>query len=770
MTMNGNQPLSMKNVTRDLTAGLVVFFVALPLCLGIALASRAPGLADAANVPLFAGIIAGIIGGVVVGFISGSHTSVAGPAAGLTAIVATQVGKLGTFDAFLLAVMIAGLIQIVLGMMRAGFIAAFFPSSVIKGLLAAIGVILILKELPHVLGHDADPMGESSFFQPDSQNTFSEIFAAWFDFQPGATLVGVLSVVLMLAWDRVKFLHRLPVPAPLAVVAIGVAISFWLRDVGGQWVIEASHLVQVPVAQSPAEFLGFLRYPDFSAWNNPAVYGTAFTIAIVASLETLLNIDAVDKLDPEQRATPPSRELLAQGAGNVLAGLIGGLPVTSVIARSSVNINAGVKTKLSTIWHGLLLLGCVMLLPGWLNQIPLAALAGILLVTGLKLASPQLFTQMWNEGRTQFLPFAATVVAIVLTDLLTGILTGLGVALAFILHSNFRRPMRRIMEKHATGDVLRIELANQVSFLNRAALEQTLRAAPRGSHVLLDARNTDYIDPDILDLISDFKGTTASAHGVHLSLAGFREKYPSLEDHIQYIDYSTREIQTALTPQQVLEILEAGNRRFLAGDRIIRDLGRQVTATSTGQFPMAVVLSCIDSRAPAELIFDLGLGDIFNARIAGNIARDKILGSMEYGCAVAGSKLILVMGHTSCGAVNAAVDLIGAGKSASEATGCVNLDGLITEIQQSVDLSTIKKPDQWLPGEKAAYANEVSKRNVLRTMHKIRERSSTLDDLVRKGRIAIVGALYDIKTGEVSFFQTSESSLAKLPIPMVTTV
>lgn len=768
--MNGNQPLSMKNVTRDLTAGLVVFFVALPLCLGIALASRAPGLADSANVPLFAGIIAGIIGGVVVGFISGSHTSVAGPAAGLTAIVATQIGKLGTFDAFLLAVMIAGLIQIVLGMLRAGFIAAFFPSSVIKGLLAAIGVILILKELPHVLGHDADPMGESSFFQPDSQNTFSEIFAAWFDFQPGATLVGVLSVVLMLAWDRVKFLHRLPVPAPLAVVAIGVAISFWLRDVGGQWVIEASHLVQVPVAQSPAEFLGFLRYPDFSAWNNPAVYGTAFTIAIVASLETLLNIDAVDKLDPEQRATPPSRELLAQGAGNVLAGLIGGLPVTSVIARSSVNINAGVKTKLSTIWHGLLLLGCVMLLPGWLNQIPLAALAGILLVTGLKLASPQLFTQMWNEGRTQFLPFAATVVAIVLTDLLTGILTGLGVALAFILHSNFRRPMRRIMEKHATGDVLRIELANQVSFLNRAALEQTLRAAPRGSHVLLDARNTDYIDPDILDLISDFKGTTASAHGVHLSLAGFREKYPSLEDHIQYIDYSTREIQTALTPQQVLEILEAGNRRFLAGDRIIRDLGRQVTATSTGQFPMAVVLSCIDSRAPAELIFDLGLGDIFNARIAGNIARDKILGSMEYGCAVAGSKLILVMGHTSCGAVNAAVDLIGAGKSASEATGCVNLDGLITEIQQSVDLSTIKKPDQWLPGEKAAYANEVSKRNVLRTMHKIRERSSTLDDLVRKGRIAIVGALYDIKTGEVSFFQTSESSLAKLPIPMVTTV
>ena len=768
--MTNHQTLPLSNVTRDFIAGLAVFFVALPLCLGIALASRATGVADAANVPLFAGIIAGIIGGVVVGCISGSHTSVAGPAAGLTAIVATQVGKLGTFDAFLLAVMIAGLMQIALGLLRAGFIAAFVPSSVIKGLLAAIGVTLILKQLPHVLGHDADPMGEDSFLQPDNQNTFSELLDTWFDFQPGATAVGILSVAIMLVWDRVPFLRRLPVPAPVAVVGLGVALAFWLRELGGQWVIESSHFVQVPVAQSSSDFLGFLRYPDFSAWNNPAVYATAFAIAVAASLETLLNIDAVDKIDPKQRVTPASRELLAQGFGNVFAGLIGGLPITSVLARSSVNINAGVKTKLSTIWHGLLLLGCVMLMPAWLNRIPLAAVAGILLVTGLKLASPQLFKQMWKEGGKQFLPFATTVVAIVLTDLLTGILIGLGVALAFILHSNFRRPMRRIMEKHATGDVLRVELANQVSFLNRAALEQTLRAAPRGSHVLLDARNTDYIDPDILDLISDFKSTTASAHGVHLSLAGFREKYPSLVDHIQYIDYSTRETQTALTPQQVLEILEAGNRRFLAGDRIIRDLGRQVIATSTGQFPMAVVLSCIDSRAPAELIFDLGLGDIFNARIAGNIARDKILGSMEYGCAVAGSKLILVMGHTSCGAVNAAVDLLGAGKSASEATGCVNLDGLITEIQQSVDLSTIKKPDQWLPGEKAAYANEVSKRNVLRTMHKIRERSATLDDLVRQGTIAIVGALYDIKTGEVSFFQTSESSLAKLPIPMVTMV
>jgi MFS superfamily sulfate permease-like transporter len=766
--MSNSQSLPLKNVSKDLTAGLAVFFVALPLSLGIALASRAPGVADAANVPLFAGIIAGIIGGVVVGFISGSHTSVAGPAAGLTAIVATQIGKLGTFDAFLLAVMVAGLIQIALGILRAGFFAAFVPSSVIKGLLAAIGVILILKQIPHVLGHDSDPMGEDSFLQPDNLNTFSELFATWFDFQPGATAVGILSVVIMLVWDRVNFLRKLPIPAPVAVVGLGVALAFWLRGLGGQWMIESSHFVQVPVAKSPTEFFGFLHSPDFNAWKNPAVYSAAILIAIVASLETLLNMDAVDKIDPEQRTTPASRELVAQGVGNMLAGLLGGIPITSVLARSSVNINAGVKTKLSTIWHGLLLLGCVMLMPTWLNRIPLAAVAGILLVTGLKLASPRLFKQMWKEGRTQFLPFVVTVIAIMLTDLLTGILIGLGVAFAFILHSNFRRPLRRIMEKHATGDVLRIELANQVSFLNRASLEQTLRAVPRDGHVLIDAQSTDYIDPDVLDLITDFKDTTAAALGVHLSLAGFRDKYPRLEDRIQFIDYSSREVQSALTPKRVIEILMQGNERFRTGKRLTRDLGRQVHETSTGQFPMAVVLSCIDSRTPAELVFDLGLGDIFSIRIAGNVARNKVLGSLEYSCAVAGAPLIMVMGHSSCGAVNAAVSLMGANQSIAEATGCANLELLISVIQESIDPATCKRPDDWKPGEKAIYADVVARRNVLHTIHGIRQQSTTLDRLVREGKLAIVGSFYDISTGEVSFFQTLESSVEQLPIPMIT--
>lgn len=759
--MPAKPALPAKTLTKDLSAGLVVFLVALPLCLGIALAS---------NAPLFSGILSGIIGGILVGVLSGSHTSVSGPAAGLTAIVAAQIGKLGTFETFLLAVMLAGVIQIILGLCRAGFIAAFFPSSVIKGLLAAIGVILILKQIPHVVGHDPDPEGDMAFEQPDHENTFTELWASLSDIQGGAALVGILSIALLFFWDKVPRLKKGLIPAPLVVVILGVAANQLFRSLKSGLEISASHLVQVPVAKDFGTFLGFLQFPDFSALNNPAVYVAAITIAIVASLETLLNLEAVDKIDPDQRSSPPNRELLAQGIGNTLSGLVGGLPMTSVIVRSSVNINSGGKTKLSAIFHGILLFGCVLLVPGWLNEIPLAALAAILLMTGIKLASPRLIRQMWAEGRNQFLPFVITVVAIVLTDLLVGILIGLGVSICFILHSNMRRPLRKMMEHHAAGDVLRIELAQQVSFFSRATLDKTLREVPRGGHVLIDARNTDYIDADILDIIQDFQANTASAHGVKLSLTGFKDKYGQLEDRIQFVDYSSREIQSSLTPQRVLQLFKEGNERFREGRQFTRDVGRLVDATAAGQFPMAVVLSCIDSRTPAELIFDLGLGDIFSVRIAGNIARDKVLGSMEYACAVAGAKLILVMGHTSCGAVNAAVDLICSKKTAAEATGCVNLDSLITEIQQSVDLSTCKPADAWKAGEKAAYANEVSRRNILRTMRKIRERSSTIDSLVKEGRIAIIGSLYDVSTGDVSFFQTTESSSVKLDVPVVQTV
>ncbi len=749
-----NQNFSFSNTWRDdLIAGLVVFLVALPLCLGIALAS---------NAPLFSGILAGIIGGIVVGFLSGSSTSVSGPAAGLTAVVAVQIGHLGTFEAFLTAVLMAGVIQMILGISQLGSIAAFFPSSVIKGLLAAIGIILILKQLPHVIGHNHDLISNESFLQKDNLNTFSELIDAFTDINLGAALIGILSIFLLVVWEKISLLKKSQIPAPLIVILVGVMMNFILQEYAGNWALGAGNLVQVPIADSISDFFNFLTFPDFSVLSHHAVYVAAITIALVASLETLLNLEAVDKIDPLQRTSPPNRELLAQGAGNVIAGLIGGLPMTSVIVRSSVNMNAGVKTKLSTIWHGLLLLGCVMLIPTWLNQIPLSALAAILLVTGLKLSSPQLIKDMWKKGKSQFIPFIITVSAIVLTDLLIGVLIGLVTSTLFILYSNIRRPLKKIMEKHATGEeVLHIELPNQVGFFHRASLDATLRNIRRGGHVLIDANNTDYIDPDILDLIIDFQKVSAKARGVRISLVGFKDKYPKLKDRIQYVDFSNVKVQESLTPEKVLEILKEGNTRFRNGIHLMRDVKRQLNAASAGQFPIAAILSCIDSRSPAELIFDLSLGDVFSVRIAGNIVSPEVLGSIEYSCAVAGAKLILVMGHTSCGAVRASVDLICNHKTAAEATGCVNLDSLISEIQQTVDANVCPVFRQWNSKQKDTYFNEIAYKNVLRTMHKIREDSAILDKLVREGKIDIVGAMYDIATGEVSFFQAADSGPSK---------
>ncbi len=742
--------LSSRTLPRDLIAGLVVFLVALPLCLGVALAS---------NAPLFSGLVAGIVGGALVGLLSGSSTSVAGPAAGLTAVVATQAAALGSFEAFLLAVVIAGGIQVLLGVARAGFVSAFFPTSVIKGLLAAIGLLLIFKQLPHLIGHDPDPIGEMSFRQPDQRNTFTELVAGVFDGHRGAAAVGVLSLLVLVVWEKTTALKKSVVPAPLVVVLLGLGASLLFARIGGRWAIEPSHLVAVPVAESLSGLGQLLVAPDFSQWKRPAIYGAALTIAIVASLETLLNLEAVDKLDPEKRSSPPNRELVAQGIGNMASGLLGGLPVTSVIVRSSVNIDAGGKTKLSTVTHGVLLFLCVAFLPVWLNRIPLSALAAILLVTGFKLASPALIRQMWSKGRSQFLPFAATVVAIVFTDLLVGILIGLAISIAFILHSNLQRPLRRVMEKHIGGDVLRIELANQVSFLNRAALDRALDAIPRGGHVLIDGRNTDYMDVDVRDMLTDYRQEIAPARGVEVSFLGFKAK-DKLEDRIQYVDLSTREVQSALTPDRVLEILMAGNERFRTGQRLTRDFCRLVDATAAAQYPMAVVLSCIDSRTPAEILFDLGLGDIFSVRIAGNVARNKELGSMEFACAVAGAKLILVMGHTSCGAVRAAVDLYGSPKSVAEATGCDHLGSVVCQVQESIDPDRHHACCGGDPAERAAFVDEVARRNVERTMERIRRESRTLDALVREGRVAIVGGLYDVRTGQVEVFQPAGGAVS----------
>jgi MFS superfamily sulfate permease-like transporter len=741
---------SVHNFFRDFAAGMAVYLVALPLCLGIALASDAP---------LASGLISGIVGGITVGALSGSHTSISGPAAALAAVVAVLIAQIGSFQGFLVAVIIAGLIQIVLGLVRAGFLASFFPSSVIKGLLAGIGALLVLKQIPHVFGYDADPEGDMAFSQADGVNTFSELWRTVSDIHPGASLIGVASVVSLFVWNRSERLSQSVLPGALFIVLVGVAINGALGALGTGWMVEGEHLVRVPVLDGLADGTRLFAFPNWAVLRDPSVYVGAVTLALVATLVTLLNLEAVDQLDPEQRRSPPNRELIAQGTGNLIAGFVGGLPMTSVIVRSTVNINANNKTKLSALVHGFLLLGSVLLIPRLLNAIPLAVLAAILLVTGLHLASPKLVRQMWREGHQQFIPFAATAVLIVITDPLTGVLVGLGIAFTFILWSNYRRPLRIFNEQHLSGEVVRIELANQVSFLNRAALERTLRSVKAGAHVLLDARNTDYIDPDILDLIEDFQSKTAPAHGLSVSLLGFKSSYAQLDDQINFIDYSTRELQSSVDPEEVVALLEQGNVRFRKGQRVTRDLTRQVEATASGQAPLAVIVSCIDSRTPAEHLFDLGLGDIFSVRIAGQVTRSKVLGSIEYGCKVAGSRLIVVMGHTACGAVTSAVKLMLENKP-PESTGCQHIGVLIDEIQKSARL--VRQPPPAVDDSEAlaAFVDEVARRHVLRTIGVISTKSSTIAELLRQGEVQIVGAMYDVRSGRVEFLHDGAQEAA----------
>ena len=507
---------------QDLLSGLLVFLVALPLCLGIA---------EASNAPLFSGLLAGIVGGLVVAVLSGSHTSVSGPAAGLTAVVASQIASLGSFQAFLVAVLLAGVIQLALGAIRAGTLAKYFPISVIKGLLAAIGVILILKMAPKMIGHDA-ALGISDL------NSLSQIQSTVSGLNPMAAIIGLGSLVFLLVWARVPKLKASSIPAPLLVVVVGAAITLLLQQMAAdsKWVIPTSHLVEVPVAKGMSDLKLFLTFPDFSALGSSQVYVAAIVIAVVASLETLINLEAVDNIDPEGRVSPKNRELFAQGAGNIVCGLIGGLPITSVIIRSSVNIDAGVKTRMSAISHGFLLVGCVLAIPGLLNAIPLSALGAILLVTGFKLASLTLFRQMWSGGMNKFLPFVITVVAIVLIDLLSGVLIGLAIAIVFVLRGALQTPFSLDSENQSDGDVHRLCLSNQATFLNQATLSKTLEEVPDGSHVLLDATSTHHLDPDIESLLIEFISSTAPEHGIKVSMTGF-DQLQSLGDRMHFPEH-----------------------------------------------------------------------------------------------------------------------------------------------------------------------------------------------------------------------------------------
>lgn len=506
----------------DLSASIVVFFVALPLCLGIALASGAP---------LFAGIIAGIVGGIVVGLASGSPLGVSGPAAGLTVVVFSAIGTLGSYEAFLVAVVIAGLLQLALGFLKAGFIAYFFPSSVIKGMLTGIGLLIILKQIPHALGFDFEFQGSESFFNSDGSNTFNVMISAWQVLTPGAVLISTTSLALLIIWDRyLSKKHRIfqLLQGPIVVVFLGIFFTYLFQYNILKFSLNQNQIVSLPIVEGFGDFFSQFTFPDFSQLNNLAVFKVGVVMAVVASLETLLCVEATDKLDPYKRVTPTNRELKAQGLGNVVSGFIGGLPITQVIVRSSANITFGGKTKLSAVLHGVFLLISAITIAKFLNLIPLASLAAILIMVGYKLATPSLLIKMFKLGWEQFIPFILTVLVILLSDLLTGIGVGLVAGLFFTLHHSYRNSHfllqeNAIVENQGGQYVVHIVLAEEVSFFNKASIIQVLEAIPKDSKVIIDCSRSKSIAYDVVEYIQDYS-VSAKLKNIVVETVNFNPK------------------------------------------------------------------------------------------------------------------------------------------------------------------------------------------------------------------------------------------------------
>ncbi|MGR9051460.1 MAG: SulP family inorganic anion transporter [Gammaproteobacteria bacterium] len=504
-----------KNLKHDIPSGIVVFLVALPLCLGIALASGAP---------LFSGLIAGLVGGIFIAWASGSQLSVSGPAAGLTVIVMNAIEQLGNYQAFLLAVVLAGFIQLVLGYFRAGIIGAFFPSSVIKGMLAAIGLILIIKQIPHAVGYDVSYEGDESYMQETASSSFFEMVSSFGAFSIGSLCISAGALLILMLWEA-EFMKKWAfvrlVPGALIAVAWGIAYNYTAQQWAPAWALTGKHLVNLPLINNTDDFLLLFATPDFAFIGNPKVYTIAVTLAIIASLETLLSLEAVDKLDPLKRTAPTNRELKAQGMGNMISGMIGGLPITAVIVRSAANINAGGQTRVSSFIHGILLLLSILFFVRFLNMIPLACLAAILLQTGYKLAKPKLFLQLYRQGWNQFLPFVTTIAAILVTDLLQGIVIGIGIGLYFVIVANYHAS---ITLTEQDGRYL-LSFNKDVSFLNKALLRKLLFQIRENSSVLIDGSKAQFIDHDIIETIQDFiQGAPDDNIGVELRNLNINER------------------------------------------------------------------------------------------------------------------------------------------------------------------------------------------------------------------------------------------------------
>lgn len=689
----------------DFIAAIVVFLVAIPLCLGIALASGAP---------LFSGILSGIIGGIVVGALSGSHVSVSGPAAGMAAVVLAAITQLGDFNAFLLALTLAGVLQILLGSLKAGFIADYVPSNVIQGLLCAIGILLIVKQLPLAFT-SSDNLGELKHNLLDTTEglSLSPLYELSFHINSGAMIITLLSLGVLIYFNQTKIKWLKQVPGAIVVVVLGIILNEIFLGSNSYLAQHTAQLVNIPRHENFSDFLEQINHPAWSAWTNPKVYLYAFILAIVASLETLLNIQAGEKLDTKRRYCSKDRELLAQGVGNLAAGLIGGIPITSVIVRTSVNIQTGAKTKASTILHGVFILFAVMLIPQTLNKIPLSSLAAILIYTGYKLTKPSIYTNIYKQGLDRFIPFIVTIVSIVALNLLAGILIGLLISLFYILKSNSQVRLDIIKEIYPNGVTNRLVLPQQTTFLNKASLIAELDSIPEDSQLIIDARYSDYIDKEIVEFIKEFKDEQAPHRQISLNLIGFKEQY-NIHNYIDFINVTTYDVQSILDAPKVLRILIEGNYRFLHDTRIHRSSKIDIKHTAVTQHPIAVVLGCIDSRVPVETIFDMSFGDLFCVRVAGNVVNDDVLASVEYACNVVGAKLIVILGHTRCGAIQAACDGVEKG----------HITQLLAKIKPSIKAETRTTTNRTSTNHE--FVHQVTELNVANTLQDMYKRSDIL--------------------------------------------
>ncbi len=633
---NLKSSIDVKNLPYDLSSALVVFLVALPLCIGIAFASGAP---------ILAGILAGIVGGVVVSLFSQSPLSVSGPAAGLTVIVATSIAELGSYEVFLLALLVAGIIQVIFGVTKAGVIGSFFPSSVIKGMLASIGIILILKQIPHALGYDMDYEGDFDFFQKDNENTFTEIYAAFLRITPGALVISMISMAVLILWEKFKMTKKVLVHGSFVVVVLGVVINLVFSLYFPSLVVMDEHLVQLAATEGFSAFVKTFTYPDFSAFKNSLVYIIGFKLALIASLESLLGVDAVDKLDPQRRHTPKNRELKAQGMGNIVSALIGGLPVTSVVVRSSANVDAGARSKMSAFFHGIFLLFAVVLIPGIINMIPLSALAAILIVVGYKLAKVSLIKEQYERGWEQFLPFAVTIIAVIFTDLLLGIGIGTVVALFFILRRNVLNPYVYNKQDSNYGVKIRLELAEEVSFLNKASILYKLSKVPNNAHVVIDGSKSRFIDEDILEIIEDFK-INAPSKNVKVEIIDVEDKYELVENE---------ELDRII--QQDYDKLFNNNRDWVK-EKLAED-PTYFEKLALGQAPKYLFIGCSDSRITANEMTGTEAGEMFVHRNIANLVVDtdlNLMAVLQYSIEVLKVHHVIVCGHYGCGGVKAAVD------------------------------------------------------------------------------------------------------------------